>query len=159
MAQRSFLGSRRSGTEDIYVMNADGTGQTQLTTDPTSDTRPEWSPDGTKIAFQSNRTGLSQIYVMDTDGSNVVQLTNLFNNGGASWSPDSSKIAFFSDRDCGGCGNQLDIYLMNADGTGQMRVFDDPTSATDPAWSPDGSKILFDSLPRWQLGSLCHECR
>jgi dipeptidyl aminopeptidase/acylaminoacyl peptidase len=82
---------------------------------------------------------------MDADGTNVTQLTTLFRNGGANWSPDGSKIAFHTDRDCSGCGTYFDIYVMNADGTGQTRRAFDPVNATGPAWSPDGTKIVFDS--------------
>ena len=139
------FGSRRSGGEDIYVMNADGTSQTPLAADPASDTRPDWSPDGTKIVFESDRSGSRQIFVMDADGTNVTQLTTLFHNGGAAWSPDGTKIAFYSDRDCGGCNTYFDIYTMNADGTGPIRLAYDPAYATGPAWSPDGTKIIFES--------------
>lgn len=142
---RIVFASRRSGTEDIYVMHADGTGQTQLTADPAIDTRPDWSPDGTKIVFESDRSGSRQIFVMDADGANVTPLTTLFHNGGAAWSPDSTKIVFYSDRDCGGCNTYFDIYIMNANGTGQTRLAFDPVYATGPAWSPDGTKIVFES--------------
>jgi TolB protein len=135
----------RDGNGEIYVMNADGTGQTNITNHPAGDAQPAWSSDGTKLAFESLRSGLAQIFVMNTDGSGVTQLTTLGNNGGANWSPDGSKIAFHSDRHCGGCNTYPDIYIMNADGTGQTRLAFDPVSATGPAWSPDGAKIVFDS--------------
>jgi TolB protein len=135
----------RDGNGEIYVMNADGTGQTNLTNHSAGDASPAWSPDGSKIAFESLRSGLAQIFVMNTDGSGVTQLTTLGNNGGANWSPDGSKIAFHSDRHCGGCNTYPDIYIMNADGTGQTRLAFDPVHATGPAWSPDGTKIVFDS--------------
>src|SRR5882724_3501608 len=71
--------SRNGG--DIYVINADGTGLTQLTTDPADDSCPAWSPDGTKIAFASLRNPVQgdvnyEIYVMNPDGSNQTRLTN-----------------------------------------------------------------------------------
>lgn len=137
--------SFRDGNGEIYVMNSDGTAQTRLTNDPAGDGQPAWSPDGTKIAFDSERSGLSQIFVMNADGTNVVQLTGTYRNGGADWSPDGTRIAFHSDRDCSGCGTYYDIYVMNADGTGQTRLAFDPVYATSPAWSPDGAKIVFES--------------
>jgi Tol biopolymer transport system component len=109
---------------DIYVMNADGSGgQTRLTR--MIDTgayasSPSWSPDGGKIAFESDRDGSdSEIYVMNADGSDVTQLTN--NNasdGSPSWSPDGERIAFVSDRafqDPEGLNRNYEIYVMDAD--------------------------------------------
>ena len=60
---------------DIWVMDAAGA-LTQLTNDPGFDSAPTWSPDGTKLAFQSNRDGDFEIYTMNADGTGVVQLTN-----------------------------------------------------------------------------------
>ncbi len=96
-------------------MNADGTGQTQLTSNTASDTNADWSPDGTKIAYQSDVDGDFDVYVMNADGSGQTQLTNdpLFDSA-PSWSPDGSKIAFQSSRD-----GDFEILAMNADGSGQ----------------------------------------
>ena len=71
-------------------MNADGTGQTDLTNDPANDVDPTWSPDGSKIAFTTNRgpTGDNEIYVMNADGSNPVDLTNSpANESDPDWQP------------------------------------------------------------------------
>ncbi|MEE8575969.1 MAG: DPP IV N-terminal domain-containing protein, partial [candidate division Zixibacteria bacterium] len=76
------------GNYEIYVMNADGTEQTRLTNNTSSDGSPSWSPDGGKIAFASRRDGNWEIYVMNADGTEQTRLTN--NNssdGGPSWSP------------------------------------------------------------------------
>ena len=113
----------------------------RLTNNNALDEAPTWSPDGSRIAFDSNRDGKTEIYVMNTDGSNVKRLTNnLSDNYGPKWSPDGRKILFESDRD----GNK-EVYVMDADGGNQTRLtmdtaFDSPTS-----WSPDGSQIAFAS--------------
>jgi hypothetical protein len=131
--------SSRNGNFEIYVMNADGSGQTRLTNNPANDIDPSFSPDGSKIAFVSRRDGNFEIYVMNADGSGQTRLTN--NPGfdsAPSFSPDGSKIAFLSNRD----GN-LEIYVMNADGSGQTRLTNNTVNDEEPAFSPDGSKIAF----------------
>jgi dipeptidyl aminopeptidase/acylaminoacyl peptidase len=77
-SSRIAFTSTRDLNEEIYVMNAeDGSEQTRLTNNNTSDTHPSWSPDGTKIAFTSTRDGNFEIYVMNAeDGSEQTRLTN-----------------------------------------------------------------------------------
>ena len=86
----------RDGTNEIYVMDADGGNQENLTNNPAYDADPDWSPDGTKITFVSSRDGgASQIYVMDADGKNPIRLTDgRRHKSHPDWSPDGQKIAF-----------------------------------------------------------------
>jgi Tol biopolymer transport system component len=123
------------GSHEIFVMNADGTGQTNLTQSPGHDEMwPSWSPDGTKIAFQSDagEGGNLDIFVMNADGSGMTRLTTSSEYDVAPvWSPDGAKIAFQSNRD----GND-DIYVMNTDGTGQTRLTNDPAIDSGPEWQP-----------------------
>ena len=89
--------SIRDGNGEIYVMDADGSNQINLTGNPAQDFDPSWSHDGSKIAFMSNRDGNWEIYEMDADGSNQTNLTsNSADDRVPSWSPDGSKIAFAS---------------------------------------------------------------
>ena len=69
-------GRDRDHRLDIYVMNADGTGQVRLTNNPAGDWSPSWSPDGQRITFVSNRDSNWEIYVMNADGTGQVNLTN-----------------------------------------------------------------------------------
>ena len=141
-------GARR---KEIFVINVDGTGLVQLTTNVqlgsdsqgpvySEDIDPSWSPDGTRIAFASTRDGFNpSLYVMNADGSSQTRLTNDRNpNRFPTWSPDSQKIAFSSNG-----GVNIGINVINRDGTNVVNVTHDGTS---PSWSRDGLKFAF-----WQL--------
>jgi len=131
-----------SADGDIYVINADGTDATRVTTHPERDDYPTWSPDGSRIAFASWRdASVPELYVSNADGTNLVRLTNSpAEDTQPAWSPDGSTIAFMSWRD----GN-AELYVMNADGTNPLRLTNGPAEDSEPAWSPDGSKIVFTS--------------
>ena len=134
--------SRRDGNWEIYTMNPDGTGQTNLTNNPADDIQPTFSPDGRKIAFTSHRDGNSEIYVMNADGSGQTNLTHhAASDFTPTFSPDGRKIAFASSRD-----GDNEIYVMNSDGAGLNQLTNNTASDYGPAFSPDGQKIAFTSL-------------
>lgn len=223
--------SNRTGNNDIYRMNADGSGLARLTDNRANDTDPTWSPDGRQLAFVSDRTGTTQVHTMNIDGANIQQMTdesegitapvwspdgqqlafvvasstiviralesdeisrltdlppdianlswspdgrylafsasdptdeanrdifirsldadailmNLTNQQGSDdfpdWSPDSSRLAFQSDRD----GN-MDVFVMNADGTLQTPLTTDTSFDGEPTWSQDGQQLAFVSM-------------
>lgn len=128
-------------TNDIFVMNADGSNLTQLTAHPDyeSSYAPDWSPDGSKIVFLRNY----RVHVINADGTGQTALTNSsIWEYRATWSPDGSKIAFSR----GNPDKYTNLYVMNADGTGQAAI----TSCSNcydfsPTWSPDGTKLAFIS--------------
>lgn len=126
--------SDRTGHGDIYVANIDGSGVTRLTDHGAADRQPVFSPDGLRIAFTSPRDGQDEIYTMDTDGTSVVRVTdNPGFDGEAAYSPDGQKIAFFSERNQDGFG----IFVMDADGSGELRSLVDSSSRdrdAQPAW-------------------------
>jgi Tol biopolymer transport system component len=142
---RIVFESIREGDLDIFVMDADGRNQINLTADyPGDDASPSWSPDGAEVAFQrEGPDGNVDIYVMLPDGTGVARLTTdpAF-DGAPAWSPDGTRIAFFSQRN-GGFGSE-EIYVMDADGRHQVNLSRRPGRDANPAWSPDGSKIAFD---------------
>jgi Tol biopolymer transport system component len=139
--------TREAGAcHDIFVVNADGSGEARLTNGPgcTVNTEPSWSPDGARIAFRSHREALAELYVMNADGSNQVRLTDsAMSETAPAWSPDGRKIAFSGFPNVL-TGRNTDIYTVNPDGSGLARLTTDPNFDRDPDWSPDGSRLAFE---------------
>jgi len=127
---------RRDGN-DLYVVNADGSGLRNLTrnlrpTHPYS--QLVWSPDGRTIYFGR--------YLVRTDGSGARRLPYIPVT--AVWSPDGRRIAFAA-KGSPPSPSQTDIYVMNADGSGKRKLTHNESGNKEPAWSPDGRKIAFQS--------------
>jgi len=131
--------------DQIYLVNADGTGLVQLTdAEPgIANSDPAWSRDGKRLAFARGMLvpGLQEVrdlYIMDADGSNVVQLTSGGYNVDPAWGPDDT-IAFTSFCAGGTC-----LKLIDANGSvGTTVLHDYPGYDAQSAWSPDGQTITF----------------
>ncbi len=125
--------SDRGGSQQIYVMNSDGSGQNRISFNEGRYSTPVWSPDGKWIAFTKQAGGKFAIGVMAPDGSGERILTEGFHNEGPTWSPNSRVVMFF--RETGGEKGGPQLYSVDISGYNERKV-DTPRFASDPAWSP-----------------------
>lgn len=138
--RRIAFASRRAGTFDIYVMNADGTGTRRLTSTNEHDNHPTWSPNGSRIAFARDE---SDIYVMNADGSGARRVSDpLVEEVNPNWSPDGSWIAY-TRRTPGTAARE--VWIMRPDGTDRHALTSAHGVIYTPAWSPDSTRIVFTS--------------
>ncbi len=138
----AFSGGPPHG-EDVYIINADGTGLKRVTTDPAADFDPSWSPDRKRIVYRHQPGDVlsTDIYTIQSDGSDARNLTKSKGvpDWGPAWSPDGRQIAWNSDPDRRGV---FRGYLMHPDGSG-VRPLGADVWVEYPAWSPDGTRLAF----------------
>lgn len=137
--------SNRSGRYEIYGMNRAG-GDLTMITSPNTDTNgsgsPDWSPDGSRIAFSSRRDNDWDLFVLGSDSeANVTQ--TLGDDDKADWSPDGTHILFASIR---GEQRWADIFVMDADGSNVRNLTANGDDDREPAWSPNGTEIVYRSF-------------
>jgi len=148
-------------TYDIWVSDTDGSNLTQLTYEDSYDAEATFSPQGDRVVFTSTRDGDLDLYAMNPDGSEVVRLTDRVGyDGGAFYSPDGSQIVWrasypetpeataeYNSLLAQGLirPSQLDLWIMDADGSNPRQVTDNGAANFGPFWHPSGEKILFSS--------------
>ena len=161
----AFVGFRKGRSGDIYTVDVFDGRERRLTASKSHDDMPRWSPDGHRIAFVRSVGLVRQLVVMNADGSGQRQLTHAPDPSYApSWSPDGRRLAFVrghEDRDSDdgirpdeqgsvGAGERLgrtpsDVYVLDLETGTETRLTNDPAIDTSPAWSPDGTSIVFTS--------------
>ena len=131
-----------ANSQDIFLMNVDGTNLRRLTTHPDIDTTPTWSPGGNQIAFTSNRTGRPQVYVMNIDGSGTYRLPIPDAEvDRATWAPSPYNEIAYAARN--GPGYDIKIHELST-GTTRQLTFSEGTNES-PAYSPSGRHLAFTS--------------
>jgi TolB protein len=124
--------SDRGGQAQIYVMGADGSGQTRVSFGEGSYSTPVWSPRGDLVAFTKQAGGQFSIGVMRPDGSGERILSTGFLNEGPTWAPNGRYLMYFKEQQGGG-GPRL--YSIDLTGRNERQI-PTPNFASDPAWSP-----------------------
>jgi Tol biopolymer transport system component len=142
----AFVKPGAAGGADLFLTNIDGTNVVNLSDAAGDDTRPAWSPDGSKLAYTCLRQpdgslGLPQrICVRNADGTGFVVMSKLLQDeSGPTWSRDGSQIAFTT-----GAGFQSTLGIYNADGTGPFPILF--SGAANPDFGPDGWTIIYDQV-------------
>jgi TolB protein len=122
----------------LFLLDLDGSGMTQLTRGAAAASAPEFSPDGNAIAFTGRTEDSGGIYEVSVDGSGLRRLTSRRGDGAASFAPDGRHIAFNRH-----VGRYKHIFVMRADGTGPRQLTSGPFTDRGPAFSPNGRRIAF----------------
>lgn len=152
----AFLSRQNSIRRNIFLMNEDGSGQTQITNVIAfayGISFFSWSPDGSRIVYSGDTGPLDgpEIYMINADGTGIKRIGSsiIFGendivygviNTYPSWSPDGSRIAFVKQGI-----RTSNIYIINADGSNETRITENSTDKRNPSWSPDGKKIAYSS--------------
>lgn len=140
-----------TGIGPLWVINTDGTRPRQITDAVDVNTHPTWSPDGRFIVFVSDRSGNHDLYAVRPDGTDLRQITDTptVQEANPNWSPDSRRIAydacFSATYPCAGVTPNYEIFTARPDGSDRRRITFERGIDTHPAWSPDGTQVVFHS--------------
>lgn len=152
--------SGRNGSFDIYSMNPDGSAQTRLTSDPSTERNPQFSPDGRKLVYVGDPQGLdgsNDLFVLDAKGGKAKRITKTPDDElDPEWNPDGKQIAYTLYIHNAGDGSNTmpeQIYITDAKGKETRQLTFAALGAWQATWSPDGSRLAFVSAYDAQDGS------
>lgn len=140
--------SSQNDDANIYMMNADGSGKTQLTEGTGKNTSPSWSPNGESIIFTSDINGKITLKIIDVNTRHILPIVfqnteiDFIATQSPDWSPDGKQVVFegyVKDQ------KSSDLYLVNIDGSNLTLLSSSPFDDVSPSWSPDGHNIAFSS--------------
>ena len=137
-----LFSTKREGDMEVYVMNPDGSGQTNLSRNTADDSEPAWSPDGTHVVFEARAAGdAPSLRTMNADGTARFVLTDnpLHYEERPRWSPDGTRILYASELAA-----PQQLFTIRPDGTQMEQLTNfNVVGVFDPSWSPDGSRVVF----------------
>ena len=133
--------SDRTGTHQLYVMDVSSGAAPRLLETDREDRHPRWSPDGSRIAFESAGGGTRDVWIVGADGADLQRVSTDGRSGQPAWSPDGQKLVFVSTR-----GGDPALWTVELESGVEAPLPTEQRFCRWPDWSPDGERIVFSSL-------------
>ena len=142
------------GAYEVMYLGADGRIR-RLTSGPGNNALKDWSPDGTRVVFETDRNGNDDLYSVRTDGTDLKRLTSdTADDQQPHWSPDGQSIVFHRVPHSGAF-THASLHIVQADGTGERLLVDSVSHDYDATWTPDGKWIVFSCDQFGATANLC----